>query len=77
MLGYGPEELRLHLESKWIEGMTWKNYGKLMGSWSIDHKKPVSKFPQTATIKQINALSNLQPMWHSENCRKRNRWESP
>jgi hypothetical protein len=39
-----------------------------------NEKLPISKFPPTATIKEINALENLQPLWHSENCRKRNKW---
>ena len=75
MLGYSAEQLRSHLESQFTKEMTWQNYGKKTGQWSIDHKRPISKFPISATIEEINALQNLQPLWHSENCRKRNRWE--
>lgn len=75
MLGYTVKELKSHLESKFITGMTWENYGKQRNQWSIDHKRPISTFPTDADVSVINALSNLQPMWHVENCTKRNKWE--
>ena len=74
LLGYSVDALRSHIESKFVDGMSWENYGRGKGQWSIDHIRPISKFPPTATIKEINALENLQPLWHSENCRKRNKW---
>lgn len=75
MLGYKVNELISHLEKQFTEGMGWDNYGNKAGRWSIDHIRPISSFPQSATIAEINALSNLQPLWHSENCRKKNKWD--
>jgi hypothetical protein len=75
MLGYKVNELISHLEKQFTEGMGWHNYGNKAGHWSIDHIRPISSFPQSATIAEINALSNLQPLWHSENCRKKNKWD--
>lgn len=75
MLGYGSEELKSHLESKFEPGMSWGNYGNKAGCWSIDHTRPISSFPSEAKVSEINALSNLKPMWHSKNCSKGNKWE--
>lgn len=67
-LGYDVHELRAHLESKFLDGMNWNNYGE----WHVDHVKPIEKFRQEgiADIAVINALSNLRPMWARENIQK-------
>lgn len=75
LLGYSSEELRDHLERNFQQGMSWENYGKGRNDWSIDHTRPISTFPPTATIAEINSLDNLRPMWHSQNCAKKNKWE--
>lgn len=75
MLEYTVSDLRAHIEKHFEPDMSWKNYGKKIGQWSIDHTRPISKFPETATILEINALNNLRPMWHTQNCSKKNKWE--
>ena len=75
IIGYTSQELITHLESQFEEDMSWDNYGNKKGDWSIDHTRPISTFDANAPINEINALSNLRPMWHSENCRKRNKWD--
>ena len=75
LLGYSVEELRAHLESHFEPGMSWDNYGKRNDQWSIDHSRPISSFPMTTTLAEINALENLRPMWHRKNCAKKNKWE--
>jgi hypothetical protein len=74
LLGYSVEDLRAHLEDNFEDGMSWNNYGKKNDQWSIDHTRPISRFTPTSTIKEINALSNLRPMWHTKNCSKKNKW---
>jgi hypothetical protein len=69
MLGYSPEQLKQRIESQFILGMTWDNYGK----WHIDHKKPLSKFSKNTPIYIVNALSNLQPLWSIDNLKKHNK----
>lgn len=59
ILGYSSEELRVHIESRWTDGMSWDNYGK----WHIDHIIPVSLFPENTHPAVVNALSNLRPLW--------------
>ena len=41
ILGCTIAEYKEHIESTWTEGMTWDNYGKGKGEWSIDHIIPV------------------------------------
>lgn len=71
LLVYTVEQLRAHLEAQFEPGMSWSNYGKGKGQWSIDHIRPILTFPSEASIQEINALNNLRPLWHSENCAKR------
>ena len=66
LLGYSAIQLKIHLESLFTEGMSWDNYGE----WHIDHIKPVSKFDPDTPMNIVNALSNLQPLWGSDNIRK-------
>ncbi len=68
LLGYGPDELREHIQRLWKPGMTWENYGRM--GWHIDHIRPISKWPLDADPANVNALSNLQPMWWEENLKK-------
>jgi hypothetical protein len=49
--------------------MTWKNWGE----WHIDHTYPLSLFSKDTPINEVNSLSNLKPMWASDNLKKGNR----
>lgn len=75
LLGYAVEDLRAHLERYFEPGMSWDNYGKGSNEWSIDHTRPISSFLMTTTLAEINSLENLRPMWHIQNCSKRNKWK--
>jgi hypothetical protein len=67
-LPYSVDELRSNIEIKFIDGMSWENYGK----WHIDHKKPCASFDLTNQDQFLEcwSLDNLQPLWASDNCRK-------
>ena len=71
LLGYSAEELKLYIQSLFTEGMTWENYGE----WEIDHIKPVSKWEKTSLPSEVNALSNLQPLWKEDNIKKYNNYK--
>jgi hypothetical protein len=75
MMGYGPSQLRQRMECQFLPGMTWENYGK--GGWHIDHKKPISAFIRQGIIepRTVNMLSNLQPLWASDNFKKNSKWQ--
>ena len=73
-LGFSPLQLRNHLESQFVEGMSWDN----MGEWHIDHIRPIASF----TFDSVNdpefeacwALENLQPLWATDNLSKGAKW---
>jgi hypothetical protein len=70
-LGCTLEELKIHLESQFKEGMNWGNYGK----WEIDHIFPLSKADLTnlEEYKKVFHYTNLQPLWKAENRSKGNK----
>jgi len=70
LLGYTAEELKIHLESLFKEGMTWNNQGK----WHIDHIIPQSHFTSIDQMKECFALNNLKPEWGDWNMSKGNRF---
>lgn len=73
-LGYTKTDFVSRIESQFSEGMNWGNYG----DWQVDHIKPVSAFVKEGTIDvaTINALSNLRPLWKSDNMRKGSKWDA-
>jgi len=71
LLGYSPDELKNHIESLFLDGMSWDNWGE----WHIDHKKPVSKFDKEAPMSVVNSLDNLQPLWAIDNLIKKDKYE--
>ena len=68
--GYTIEDLCVHLESKFVDGMGWDNI-KL---WHVDHIVPIASFNYTSIhdeeFKKCWALSNLQPLWGPDNLMK-------
>lgn len=71
LLGYSKIELKEHIESLFIDGMSWENRDE----WHIDHKRPISSFPVGTPPNVINALDNLQPLWWQDNLSKGDYWE--
>lgn len=74
ILGYSLSDLMIHLESLFKEGMSWANYAQ----WEIDHIKPISLFQFESCddpgFHECWALTNLQPLWRSENRSKNNKY---
>lgn len=70
LVGYTLQDLKLHLEKQFKEDMSWENHG----AWQIDHIKPISSFNfdsyEDPEFKECWKLSNLQPLWTSENLSK-------
>ena len=77
LLGCTWEEAKAHMESLFLEGMTWENHGKGDGKWQIDHIRPVASFSGASEeeLKQMNHISNLQPLWAIDNIKKGDKWE--
>ena len=68
LLGCSINEFRQYLESKFISGMTWDNYG----TWHIDHIIPCASFDLTIIDEQKKCFhyTNQQPLWAIDNLRK-------
>ena len=67
-IGCSVSYLKKYLESKFIEGMSWSNYGK----WHVDHIKPCASFDLTneQELKDCFHYTNLQPLWALDNIKK-------
>ena len=68
LLGCTVEELKRHLSSKFVDNMSFENYGK----WHVDHIKPCAKFDFTKPEEQAKCFhyTNLQPLWAIDNIKK-------
>lgn len=71
ILGYTVDDLKSHIESQFVDGMTWENHGE----WHIDHIIPISMWIKVGVTDPsvINALDNLQPLWAIDNLSKGDR----
>lgn len=73
ILGFTKEQLASHLERQFLKGMAWENYGQ----WHVDHIRPVASFKfESASDPEFFecwSLTNLRPMWASDNIRKRDK----
>lgn len=70
LLGYSIAELRQHLENQFTDGMNWDEF--MEGNIHIDHIIPMAAFNMRCEddFKRCWALSNLQPLWASDNIAK-------
>lgn len=72
-LGCSVDNFKSFIESKWVVGMSWDNYGK--NGWHLDHIIPLSLFDLTAREQFLKAChyTNYQPLWALDNIRKSNK----
>ncbi len=72
MLGCSFPEFKSWMQSQFLEGMTWDNYGK----WHIDHIKPCALFDLSKQSEQELCFNyrNLQPLWAADNYRKSDKY---
>jgi len=73
LTGCTIKELRTHLETQFIDGMSWENYGE----WHVDHIKPCVSFNLEDPEEQKKCFhwTNLQALWALDNLRKGDKWE--
>lgn len=63
ILGCTYEEFSTYIAEKFIEGMTWGNYGE----WHIDHIIPIASAETEDDVIRLNHYTNLQPLWALDN----------
>lgn len=73
LIGCSIQDLKEHIESQFKPGMSWDNYNHKI--WHIDHIVPCAAFDLTNPIHQRVCFNwmNLQPLWSSQNIRKKDR----
>lgn len=69
-IGCTKEELKVHIESQFLPGMTWENQGIGPDKWVIDHIVPLSSATTENRIYMLSHYTNLQPLWHRANAIK-------
>jgi hypothetical protein len=69
-LGCSINELKIYLESKFQDNMSWDNYG--LYGWHIDHIRPLASFDLSDKKQILEAChyTNLQPLWAKDNLSK-------
>jgi len=66
LLGTDWQTLKGHIESRFLEGMSWEN----MSEWHIDHIVPLASAKTEEELAELCHYTNLQPLWASDNIRK-------
>ena len=69
-IGCSIDDLKLHLEKQFVDGMNWENYG--LHGWHVDHIRPCCSFDLTDPEQQRECFhyTNLQPLWAKDNLAK-------
>ncbi len=68
-LGCTLEKFKIWVESKFVPGMSWSNYGE----WHIDHIVPISIAQTEKEVYELFHYGNLQPLWGIDNIKKSNK----
>ncbi len=76
ILGADWATIKLHIESKFREGMTWKNHGYGEDKWHVDHIVPIAFARNEEELVALMHYTNLQPLWQKENQSKGGRYAS-
>lgn len=71
IIGCTNDELKIYLESKFDDRMSWDNYG--FYGWHIDHIIPLSSAKNEEELYGLCHYTNLQPLWCTENLSKGNK----
>jgi len=59
ILGCSIEFFKAYIEERFIDDMSWENYGTY---WDIDHKIPLSTAVTEEQVLELNHYTNLQPL---------------
>ncbi len=77
LVDFSFDQLKKHLEKKFLPGMSWEN----RNLWHVDHIIPVTAFnysrPEHIDFKRCWSLENLQPLWKIDNIKKGNKLLRP
>ena len=66
IIGCDWNYFKAHLESLFVNGMTWEN----RNLWHVDHIIPLASATSESDIIKLNHYTNLQPLWAADNLSK-------
>lgn len=66
MIGCSWKELKRHIESQFLPGMSWENKSE----WHLDHIIPLAHAQTEEDVLRLCRWENLQPLWGKDNLRK-------
>ena len=66
MIGCQWDELKNHIESKFVDDMSWSN----RHLWHIDHIVPLARAKSEEEMIKLSHYTNLQPLWAEDNFKK-------
>lgn len=69
LLGCSVLDFKKYIESLWLPGMSWENWGKGEGKWNLDHIIPCVAFDLRYKSQQEKCYyyTNLRPLWEIDN----------
>jgi hypothetical protein len=73
ILGCSIEKYKIHLESLFVDGMSWSSYG----AWHVDHRLPCASFnlANPVHLKACFHYKNCRPLWAKENLSKNDKYD--
>ena len=71
IIGCDWVELKNYIENKFVDGMTWDNWGQY--GWHIDHIIPLDSAKTENDLYKLSHYTNLQPLWARDNRLKSNK----
>ncbi len=77
--GCSIEFLRWWIESQFLPGMSWDNWGTSANEWHLDHIYPCSCFDLTKEeqLRVCFGWTNMRPLWSRDNLSKGDDMPSP
>ena len=73
IIGCSWENLKLHIESQFVNGMCWERRNEI----HIDHIIPLATAKTEEDVIRLNHYTNLQPLWAADNIRKSDKLDHP
>lgn len=73
LIGCSRDELKVYIENKFENGMSYDNYGE----WELDHVRPLASYNLENVEEIIECFNyrNIQPLWKNNNRTKSSYYE--
>ena len=72
IFGVDAKGLKLYMETLFVNGMTWDNYGE----WEVDHIIPLETVKSFEDLSRLSHYKNLQSLWGKDHKEKTKRFRT-